>query len=99
MYVFIIGIIIIIIIIIIMIIINLIANIICIIYQEGYTALIKASRDGHKEVVELLLDHGADTNMQDNVSVIDMINMSDVSVCICMCIGLSDQFYVSLSVC
>jgi len=102
MYVFIIGIIIIIIIII-MIIINLIANIICTIYQEGYTALIKASINGQKEVVELLLDHGADTNMQDNVSVIDMIYMSDVSVCICVCIcmyiGLSDQLYISLSVC
>ena len=63
----------------------------------------EAFEKGHKEVVKLLLDHGADINMQDNVSVIDMICMSDVSVCIyvciCMCTGLSDQFYVSLSVC
>ena len=55
----------------------------------------RASNNGHKEVVKLLLDHGADTIMQDNVSVTDMIYMSDVSVCICMCIGLNDQFYVS----
>ena len=57
-----------------------------------------ASENGHKEVVKLLLDHGADKNIQSNVSVTDMIYMSDVSVCICMCIGLSDHFYVSLSV-
>ena len=85
-------------IIVIMVIIILISNIICIVYQYGYTALMVASRNGHKEVVKLLLDHGADINMQDNVSVIDMIYMSDMSVCICMYIGLSDQFYISLSV-
>ena len=87
-----------------MIIINLISNIICIVYQDGCTALMWASQNGHKEVVKLLLGHGADTNMRDRlVSVIDMIYMSDMSVCIyvyiCMCIGLSDQLYVSLSVC
>ena len=58
----------------------------------------RASRNGHKEVVKLLLDHGTDINMQRDVSVTDMIYMSDVSVCICMCIGLSDHFYVSLGV-
>ena len=62
----------------------------------------KASENGHKGVVTLLLGHGADTNIQNNVSVINMIYMSDASVCICicvcMCIGLSDQFYISLSV-
>jgi len=61
-----------------------------------------ASQNGHKEVVKLLLDHGAVTNMQKNVSVIDMIYISDgsvcICVCICMCIGLSDLLYVSLSV-
>jgi len=31
-------------------------------------------------VVKLLLDHGADMNMQDNVSVTDMIYMRDVYV-------------------
>ena len=55
----------------------------------------RASIEGHKEVVKLLLDHGADIKMQDNVSVTDMIYMSDVSVCICMCIGWNDHFYVS----
>ena len=39
-----------------------------------------ASLKGHKEVVKLLLDHGADTNMQNNVSVTDMIYMRDVYV-------------------
>ena len=29
----------------------------------------QASRYGHKEVAKLLLDHGADINMKDNVSV------------------------------
>jgi len=98
MYIFIV-----VIIIIILVIMILISNIICIVYQDVFTALMGASQNGHKEVVKLLLDHGAVTNMQRNVSVIDMICMSDTSVCIyvciCMSIGLSDQFYISLSVC
>ena len=40
----------------------------------------RASIKGHKEVVKLLLDHGADMNMQNNVSVTDMIYMRDVYV-------------------
>ena len=63
-----------------MMIIILISNIICIVYQYGYTALIWASDYGYKEVVKLLLDHGADINMQDEVSVTDMIYMRDVYV-------------------
>ena len=63
-----------------MMIIILISNIICIVYQDGYTALIWASYNGHKEVVKLLLDHEADINMQDEVSVTDMIYMRDVYV-------------------
>ena len=39
-----------------------------------------ASSKGHKEVVKLLLDHEADINMQDEVSVTDMIYMRDVYV-------------------
>ena len=39
-----------------------------------------ASVNGHKEVVKLLLDHGAVINMQSNVSVTDMIYMRDVYV-------------------
>ena len=39
-----------------------------------------ASSNGQKEVVKLLLDHGADTNMQNKVSVTDMIYMRDVYV-------------------
>ena len=40
----------------------------------------QASGNGHKEVVKLLLDHEADMNMQDEVSVTDMIYMRDVYV-------------------
>ena len=40
----------------------------------------RASYNGHKEVVKLLLDHGANTNMQNKVSVTDMIYMRDVYV-------------------
>ena len=36
-----------------------------------------ASYNGRKEVVKLLLDHGADINMMSNVSVTDMIYMRD----------------------
>ena len=46
-----------------------------------------ASENGHNEVVKLLLDHGADTNIQSVVSVTHMINMSDVSVCTCVCVN------------
>ena len=40
----------------------------------------RAFVNGHKEVVKLLLDHGADINMQSIVSVNDMIYMRDVYV-------------------
>ena len=40
----------------------------------------RASGNGYKEVVKLLLDHGADINMKDKVSVTDMIYMRDVYV-------------------
>ena len=40
----------------------------------------RASDYGYKEVVKLLLDHEADMNMQDKVSVTDMIYMRDVYV-------------------
>ncbi len=38
--------------------------VLCIIYQDGGTALMYASQKGHKEVVKLLLDHGADKDLQ-----------------------------------
>ena len=37
----------------------------------------QASSKGQKEVVKLLLDHGANTNLKDEVSVTDMIYMRD----------------------
>ena len=37
-------------------------------YQIGRTALYMASESGHREVVQLLLEHGADTKPQNNVS-------------------------------
>ena len=68
----------------------------------------QASGNGHKEVVKLLLDHGADINMQDEVSVTDMIYMRDVYVmyvyvCVygcminCMFVGLFVQLIVCIS--
>ena len=36
-----------------------------------------ASIHGRKEVIKLLLDHGANTNLKDEVSVNDMIYMRD----------------------
>ena len=36
--------------------------------QEGWTALMAASRRGHFDIVEQLLVHGANPNMQDYVS-------------------------------
>ena len=40
-----------------------------IVYQWGNTALIKASYKGHKEVAKLLVDHGADVNIKNDVSI------------------------------
>ena len=40
-----------------------------------------ASDRGRQDAVKLLLDHGANANTQDNVSVVDMIYMNDVYVC------------------
>ena len=36
--------------------------------QDGWTALMKASQAGHMECVQVLLDKGADVNMQNKVS-------------------------------
>ena len=59
----------------------------------------RASYNGHKEVVKLLLDHGADMNMQDKVSVTDMIYMRDVYVmyvCVCVYECMINFIYVCL---
>ena len=39
-------------------------------FQKGRTALMKASELGRMECVKVLLDRGADINMQDKVSVV-----------------------------
>ena len=36
--------------------------------QGGWTALMNASEKGHKDIAKLLMDKGADLNIQDNVS-------------------------------
>ena len=38
------------------------------IYQYGWTALIEASLNGHQEIVQLLLEHGADLQHQNKAS-------------------------------
>ena len=39
----------------------------CCLLQEGNTALIRASENGHLEVLRLLLNAGADSNVQNKV--------------------------------
>ena len=36
-------------------------------FQDGETALMRASGKGHMECVKVLLDSGADVNMQDTI--------------------------------
>ena len=52
----------------------IIVLVLCIIYQNGWTALIRATSNGHKEVVKLLLDHGADKDLQRKVSIIYVVS-------------------------
>ena len=62
----------------------------------------RASLNGHKEVVKLLLDHEADINMQDKVSVTDMIYMRDVYVMyvyVCVYDCMINFMFVCLFVC
>ena len=39
-------------------------------FQDGWTALMRASWSGHVEPVKVLLDRGADVNKQNKVSVV-----------------------------
>jgi hypothetical protein len=41
--------------------------------QDGYTALIMAAHNDEKDVVQLLLDAGADTNAKENVRSIHLL--------------------------
>ena len=42
--------------------------------QRGRTPLIKAVERGHTSIVELLLEHGADPSLRDDVSVDTGVN-------------------------
>ncbi len=46
------------------------------------TALMLASRDGHTNIIQLLLEHGADANLQDKVS-------SSAKMCVSVCLVAS----------
>ncbi len=37
-------------------------------YESGWTALMCASANGHREIAQLLLEHDPDVNAQDKVS-------------------------------
>ncbi len=39
----------------------------CFFLQEGYTAIMVASQNGHTETVQLLLEHSANVNQQSQV--------------------------------
>ena len=45
------------------------STIICFLYmQNGYTALLLSASYGHPDILELLLQHGADINIKNKVS-------------------------------
>ena len=46
---------------------------------------VSIAKYGHKQVVKLLVDHGADKNMQNKVSVTDIILMRDIYVRLYVC--------------
>ena len=67
----------------------IIVLVLCIIYQDGWTALIFASQDGHKEVVKLLLDHGANKDLQSKVSIIYVVSCMYVCMNVCMYVWIN----------
>ena len=69
--------------------------------QNGWTALKKASVAGHIECVEVLLDKGAEINIQDKVSgvIIHCVHaMQHAPVVLCMPYGLMTESSTSLDV-
>ena len=53
--------------------------------QDGQTALHKASDNGHKKVVEVLLEHRANVNTVDLVCEDVRVGVNGVSVNVCLC--------------
>ena len=70
---------------IVVVIIILISNVMRVVYQDGWTALMMASYNGHKRVVKLLLDHGADKNMKSKVRVTFKTHMSNIYAFLYVC--------------
>ena len=48
---------------------NYVYIVLCHSLQNGATPLILASQEGHKDIVEVLLNHGAEVDLPDKVSV------------------------------
>ena len=57
--------------------------------QDGATALIVSSQNGHREVVQLLIEGGANINISSNVRylfVMWLCLVACICVCRCMCV-------------
>ena len=63
-------------------------------FQDGWTALMVALHNGHMECVQVLLDRGADVNMQGRVSVVEIICWRHVHLLVCTMFGVLDFFRV-----
>ena len=61
----------------------------CLVYlytQDGMTAVMYASQNGHLEFAKWLAENGADIHAKDNVS--------SVCVCVCLCVCVCMCVYV-----
>ena len=61
----------------------------CIVHQDGKTALMHASDEGHKDVVQLLLNYAAGVDIKSNVSIIYTID--------CMYLFIYESMYESMN--
>ena len=51
--------------------------------QDGYSTLMRVCRKGYAEIVQMLIQHGADVNMQDKVrNIYYNINFSTATTCV-----------------